>query len=69
MAQVPPRHFILPPRDGEYMKLEDHARQALAIWTREVRDMRPVRFDARMFCASNMKLFAANSLPAKQGLR
>jgi hypothetical protein len=57
-GQVPPRHFMLPPATVNTLEVWEDAREAARqFWERGSEDMR-LSDDARMFCASNIKLFA-----------
>ena len=57
-GQVPPRHFMLPHATANTLEVWEDARAAARqFWEQGSEDMR-LSDDARMFCASNMKLFA-----------
>src|ERR1700730_15331607 len=57
-GQVPPRHFTLPHATANTLEVWEDAREAARqFWEQGSEDMR-LSDDARMFCASNMKLFA-----------
>src|SRR6266446_2485058 len=56
-GQVPPRHFMLPHATANTLEVWEDAREAARqFWEQGSEDMR-LSDDARMFCASNMKLF------------
>lgn len=56
-GQVPPREFMLQHATANTLDVWDHARDAARqFWTQASEDMR-LSDDARLFCASNMKLF------------
>jgi hypothetical protein len=56
-GQVPPREFILPRATANTLDVWECARDAARqFWTQESEDMR-LSDDARLLCASNMKLF------------
>ena len=56
-GQVPPREFMLPLATANTLDVWDDARDAARqFWTQASEDMR-LSDDARLFCASNMKLF------------
>ncbi len=57
-GQVPPRGLMLPHATANTLEVWEDAREAARqFWERGSEDMR-LSDDARMFCASNMKLFA-----------
>jgi len=57
-GQVPAREFVLPHATANTLDVWEYARDAARqFWTRGSEDMR-LSDDARLFCASNMKLFA-----------
>ena len=57
-GQVPPRELMLPHATANTLEVWEDAREAARqFWERGSEDMR-LSDDARMFCASNMKLFA-----------
>ena len=57
-GQVPPREFMLPHVTPNTLDIWEHARDAAGrFWMLGSEDMR-LSDDARLFCASNMKLFA-----------
>ena len=57
-GQVPPRHFILPHATANTLEVWEDAREAARqFWQQGSEDTR-LSDDARMFCASNTKLFA-----------
>jgi len=57
-GQVPPREFMLPHATANTLDVWEYARDAARqFWTQGSEDMR-LSDDARLFCASNMKLFA-----------
>jgi hypothetical protein len=57
-GQIPPREFILPHASANTLDVWESARDAaLQFWTQGSEDMR-LSDEARLFCASNMKLFA-----------
>jgi hypothetical protein len=57
-GQVPAREFILPHATANTLDVWEYARDAARqFWTQGSEDMR-LSEDARLFCASNMKLFA-----------
>ena len=56
-GQVPPREFMLPHTTANTLDVWEYARDAARqFWTQGSEDMR-LSDDARLFCASNMKLF------------
>ncbi|HUC54321.1 MAG TPA: HipA domain-containing protein [Candidatus Cybelea sp.] len=56
-GQVPPREFVLPHATANTLDVWECARDAARqFWTQGSEDMR-LSDDARLFCASNMKLF------------
>jgi len=56
-GQVPPREFMLPHPAANTLDVWESARDAARqFWTQGSEDMR-LSDDARLFCASNMKLF------------
>src|SRR6516164_2678109 len=56
-GQVPPREFMLPHAAANTLDVWEYARDAARqFWTQGSEDMR-LSDDARLFCASNMKLF------------
>ena len=56
-GQVPPREFMLPHATSNTLDVWEHARDAARqFWTQGSDDTR-LSDDARLFCASNMKLF------------
>lgn len=56
-GQVPPREFMLPPATANTLDVWESARDAAwQFWTQASEDMR-LSDDARLFCASNRKLF------------
>jgi hypothetical protein len=57
-GQVPPRELTLPHATPNTLEVWEDAREAARqFWEQGSEDMR-LSDDARMFCASNMKLFA-----------
>ena len=57
-GQVPPREFMLPHATANTLEVWEDAREAARqFWEQGSEDMR-LSNDARMFCASNTKLFA-----------
>jgi hypothetical protein len=57
-GQVPPREFVLPHATANTLDVWECAREAgRQFWTQWSEDIR-LTDDARLFCASNMKLFA-----------
>jgi len=57
-GQVPPREFMLPHATANTLDVWEYARDAARqFWTQGSEDMR-LSDDARLVCASNMKLFA-----------
>ena len=57
-GQVPPREFMLPHAAANTLDVWESARAAARqFWTQGSEDMR-LSDDARLFCASNMRLFA-----------
>src|SRR3984893_5714812 len=57
-GQVPPRELMLPHATANTLEVWENAREAARqFWEQGSKDMR-LSDDARMFCASNMKLFA-----------